>query len=291
MILSLAMSLALTAQPGADNFRHGAFRGHCFREKSLQGQDHELCRANLEFAPPFAGASIEVSAGEIEVDTWGGECKPNTEMPPNGRLPRSAFSGRDRAAVVAAFIRHEMDVSLAACGSGLKVPAIREADVEAVLRESDDLRPGSFVPLDAAARLPAATKCGRELELQWRAAMQAHPATDGGRIGLMMYSFSKGGPDRATKRFDALPEMFEDNFSMGMGPGGVMIDARHTAAPWRDPPSAWFVTVCDIGIEAWSSFVELAYFEAGASSPLFGARAETGVASTEGYAIWSGAPQ
>jgi hypothetical protein len=148
------------------------------------------------------------------------------------------------------------------------------------------LKPDSFVLLDPSARAPAAEKCGKQLEQGWRAGLKSYALPAGGRVNLMMYTFSKKGPQRAEKRFAAHPEIMENFFAMGMGPGGMTIEARKSADAWRDPPTDWFMTLCDIGIEAWSSFVELAaYPEKDGQPPIFGVRASTGVAAGRGFVI------
>lgn len=114
-----------------------------------------------------------------------------------------------------------------------------------------------------------------------------------------MYTLSEGGSGRAEGRFDAVPEMMADLIAFGTGPGGMVIFARKPAQAWRDAPDAWFATLCDIAIEAWSGFVELAAFPEDdgrdgdtivyGGTPTFAVRASTGVAGIEGYAI-SAAP-
>jgi hypothetical protein len=294
MILAAALSLALaTGQEEPGDFHHGAWLGHCFRAGYLKGQDHEFCTMqNDGDKDPIksVGVSIRRSAEEFEVGVWLVDCADwDKEDATPHSLAASAVVGPDRAATLAAFVRRVVTSVVAICKSQKKVPPIREKDIAALLRQTDGLQPGSIVPLDPAVRAPAAAKCGQQLEQAWRNGVKTNPSPQDGKVGLMMYTFSKLGPERADKRFAAAPEMMENSFAFGTGPGGAMISADKPAAPWRDPPSSWFVTTCDIAIEAWSSFVELAYYPSkDASEPLWGVRASTGVASAEGYMISQG---
>jgi hypothetical protein len=285
MIFSLALSVAAASQSPEAGFHAGPWRGRCYREGSLQGMDHELCTAAFFDEKVLAGAQIVRTAEGIEVTSWPGECATSFEP---ALLPALALAGAERSKVVAAFVQRQIDNELKACKPKSAALKVRAADMAAFLDGSDNLRAGSFVPLDAAVRAPAAGQCGRRLEADWRAAIAKHPAQAGGKVKLMMYTFSKPGPDRAEARFKAQPALMENFFSMGMGPGGSVISAQKDAASWQDAPADWFVTLCDVGIEAWSGFVELGLYDREDDpSPAFTVRADTGVAGREGYAIWS----
>jgi hypothetical protein len=288
MIASIALSLALAVQQEPPLVLQGPWQMHCYRRGSLGGRDHELCRATLSGEERRAGAAIERSAEGLEVQPWPGQCSVRLNR---ATLPSSAFAGRDRARVVAAFIRRQIEAALTACRSPRRAAHISERDIAALLRASDGLAPGSFVPLDPAVRAPGAAMCGRQLAAAWNEAARLHPPSDTARIRLMMYTMSEGGPRRAARRFEQLPELMVDDFSMGVGPGGSMITAEKSARSWRNAPDRWFVTLCDVAIEAWSSFVELSLYEGGpGDGAVFSVRAQTGVAGPEGYVIWSGGP-
>ncbi|MEA3016981.1 MAG: hypothetical protein QOI38_1703 [Sphingomonadales bacterium] len=288
MIISVALSLALAVQQEPALVLQGPWQMHCYRRGSLAGMDHELCKATMWVEQSGPGAEIERSAEGLKVTPWPGECP--VDLDP-AILPASAFAGRDRAGVVAAFIRTQIERALVACRSRLRAPDISERDVATLLRASDGLAPGSFVQLDPAMRAPGAAICGRQLAAAWNEAVRLHPPSDTARVGLMMYTMSEGGSRRAARRFEQLPELMGEFFSMGVGPGGSMINAEKPAASWRNAPDQWFVTLCDVAMEAWSSFVELSLYEGGrGDGPVFTVRAQTGVASPDGYVIWSGGP-
>lgn len=286
MILSLALSLALAAQQKPGVFQHGTWRGRCYRAGSLGGMDHELCKAWMWVEPTGPGAEITRSAEGLKVKPWPGEC--HADFTP-GLLTTPALAGRDRGVRLARFVETQMRAAVEACGKKLHVPRVRGRDMAALLRDTDRLAPGSFVPRDPAARAPAAAKCGQELARAWKESVRLHPLPEAGSVGLMMYTMSEQGPERAEKRFESLRALMEDAYSFGTGPGGAVIFARKPAGSWRDASDQWFVTICDVAIEAWSSFVELSlYAGPQQQTPIFSVRAQTGVAGMDGFAIWSG---
>ena len=289
MILAAALALALGTQTDPMQFQRGNWSGQCYRERYLAGMDHELCRARI-FVD--TGAALERSAEGLSVEALPGNCDGGEPA----YIPSAMLNGTDRAAFVADFITYQITAVVKACHAKRPIPTIREADIAAFLRASDGLKPGSFVPLDPAVRAPAAAKCGKQLEEGWRAGIKSSPFPSGGRVSLMMYTFSKKGPERAEIRFAARSEMMEDYFAMYTGPGGAMMIARKPAEVWRDPPAEWFTALCDIGIEGWSSFVELGLYPKGEGTPsLCVVRAATGVAESGGFVITQqpliGAPQ
>jgi hypothetical protein len=132
----------------------------------------------------------------------------------------------------------------------------------------------------------APSQCGQQLERAWRAASNGKTYPRAAYVQLMMYTFAKTKAARAEKRIERHPEMIGNPLALGTGPGGVMLVAQKTAQVWRDPPSQWFVTTCDIAIEARSSFVELAVISPqDIRSPIFVVRASTGVPSSGGFLI------
>jgi hypothetical protein len=282
MILVAALSLALAAQADPVQFKHGGWAGRCYRQGYLDGRDHELCEAMIFVE---TGAKIERSADGLTVEPYPGEGCTGEDAGP-GHLPSAALDGRDRATKVATYVRAQILAELKACRLTRPIPAIRQTDIAAFLRASDGLKAGSFLLLDAAARAPAAEKCGKQFEQAWREGVKAHPIPAGARVDMMMYTFSKTGQEHADKRIAALPAMLENYFAMYMGPGGMVLEARKPAEAWRDPPSEWFVTLCDVGIEAWSSFIELAvYPEKDGTPPIFGVRLPTGIPAGTGFLI------
>ena len=284
---ALALALALGAPEAAADYRYGAWRGHCYLEGRLDGRDHEVCSAAIDMDDRHGGVGIERSAEEIVVQVWTGECHTDVEVR-EGHLPAPAYSGAHRTRIVAAYLRQQIAAGLAACRAPLKVPEIREPELSEMLRQTDGLKPGSFLIRDPAKRRPMAEKCGRALEEGWRAGLAAHPPPEGGKAELMMYTMSKEGLRLADARFEAVPQVMEDFVALGTGPGGFMMSARKPIAAWRDPPSDWFVTICDAAIEAWSAFVELGLFDNDLGPPLFDVRVATGVAAMSDFAIWQG---
>jgi len=280
VIALLAASFALTGiQAGPAYFHHGKWSGQCFRQGNLAGRDHELCQADIFVE---TGARLERTADGLTVQVWPGEG--DCEAEPKS-LPSAALATRNRAAVVSAFVRSQIAGTLEACHLNRPLPAIRESDIGAFLKASDGLRSGSFL-LDPAQRAPLASKCAEQFERSWREGLKAHPVPAGARVDMMMYTFSKTGQERADRRIAALPSMLENYFAMYMGPGGMVLEAQKPAEAWRDPPSKWFVTLCDVGIEAWSSFIELAvYPEKEGSPPIFGVRIPTGIPAGDGFLI------
>ena len=277
MILAAAVALALGVQSEPVQFKHGAWTGRCFREGYLAGRDHELCQAEIFVE---SGAQLERSAEGLTVIPFvGGECTGVDVR--SSRLPAAAFTGHNRASRVAAFIRSKIEAALRTCRLKSVIPAIRTDDIAAFLNASDELRPGNFL-LNAAARAPLAAKCGAQLELAWREEIKAHPIPVGSTVDLMMYTFSKNGPARAEKRFAKMPDIVEHYVAFGSGPGGDVMFAEKPAEAWRNAPSDWFVKVCDVAIDGWSGFVELALKQG--EKPIFVVRAPTGAAS-EGFVI------
>jgi hypothetical protein len=203
-------------------------------------------------------------------------------------LAAPAYARPNRATIVAAFLREQIAGGLGACRSPLRPPPIRERQVTEMLGQTDGLKPGSFLIRDPAKRRPLAERCGRQLEEGWRAGLVAHPLTEGGKVALLMYTMSRTGLHLADARFEAIPRLMEDFSAIGTGPGGFMMTAQKAAAAWRDPPGDWFTTICDVAIEAWSSFVDLGLFDDDSGSPIFDVRAGTGVGAMSGFAIWQG---
>jgi hypothetical protein len=281
VILALAIAGTLAAQSDPVTFRRGAWSGQCFRQGYLAGRDHELCQAEIFVE---TGARVERSAEGLSVKPYEGDgCQGDGPEP--GFLPSAAFARRDRASVVARFVRSQIEAALKTCNLQRPIPHIRESDMVAFLRKSDGLRPGSFL-LDSTRRPPMAQKCAAQFERDWREGLRTHPVPTGSQVNLMMYTFSKGGPERAEKRFAALPALLDDYVAIATGPGGVMIGGRKSADAWRNPPTDWFVTLCDVGIDAWSGFIELAVYPGKeGQTPIFGVRVPTGVALGEGFLI------
>jgi hypothetical protein len=271
-------------------FKHGRWEGRCYREGFLRGRDRELCKALTSPSRFRAGIEVERSAKRLTVSVLNGGNRCVREGG-RGSLGASALAGRHRVAKLATLIERQVEKALDRCGATMTPPEIREADIAALLTETDGLKRGSFVPLDPKVRAPAAARCGRDLEQAWREALDAHPVPDRSSVHLLMYTFSRGGPKRADKRFEARPELMEGVVSFGMGPGGSMIVGSKSFQSWRDASSERFVVMCDLAIEAWSAFVELAVFPpADASSPIFAVRADTGVAASDGFMIGQGKP-
>jgi hypothetical protein len=287
MMAALTFAVALAAPEAAADYHYGAWRGHCYREGRLDGRDHELCTAVIDMDDRHGGVRIERSAEDILVRVSTGECHTDAEVP-EGHLPAPAYAGRDRTRIVAAFLRQQIAGGLAACRAPLRVPEIRGRELSEMLRQTDGLKPGSFLIRDPAKRRPMAEQCGRVLEEGWRAGLAAHPPPEGSKLVLMMYTMSKQGLRLADARFESLPQMMEDYVAIGTGPGGFMMTARKPVAAWRNPPSEWFVTVCDVAIEAWSAFVDIGLFDNDLGPPIFDVRARTGVAAMSDFAIWQG---
>lgn len=301
MIASLALLLAVAQPAVPGRFEHGAWRGRCYRSGYLGGYDHERCTVDLEVEEgldaleqarrPVIG--LERTAEGLLIRAWTNGCR--TE---GGRvlLAPPAFAGADRVAIATAFVREQVTSQIRACGSSVRIPFIRRSEVAALLQATDGLALGNFLQLDPTERAPAAAACGQQLATAWKAEMQRHTFPADSRVQLLMYTLSDGGPSRAERRFQAAPEIMEMEVALGTGPGGSAIFASKPVSSWRDVPLEKFETICDIAIEAWSSFVELSLRPSDegnirdlSAPPIFAVRAGTGVAGMEGYAI-SAAP-